>query len=116
MVRLKRAYVDPEPGDGTRVLVDRLWPRGLRKDAAHFDEWLKGVAPSDELRQWYGHRPEAFDEFRERYRHELAEPDRAAAVEQLRTLAAAGPLTLLTATKQAEISQAAVLVDLLNHG
>lgn len=114
MVRLERVYDDPTADDGTRVLVDRLWPRGLRKDAAHVDEWMKEIAPSTELRQWYGHRPEAFSEFTARYLAELQDPDRAAALARLRKLAAAGPLTVLTATKQAQISEAAVLVELLN--
>ena len=115
MVRLARVYADPTPDDGVRVLVDRLWPRGLRKESAHIDEWIKQVAPSTELRQWYGHRPEAFSDFTARYQAELAEPERAQALDRLRELAAAGPLTVLTATKQADISEAAVLVELLNR-
>lgn len=115
MVRWERVYEEPKRADGARVLVDRLWPRGLRKDAAHIDEWLKQIAPSDELRKWYGHRSEAYEEFRERYLAELDDPERAAALQHLRELAAAGPVTVLTATKQAEISQAAVLVGLLTE-
>ncbi|OFE17052.1 hypothetical protein BA895_17890 [Humibacillus sp. DSM 29435] len=111
--RVKRVYDAPSPDDGTRVLVDRVWPRGLRKDDAHLDEWLKTVAPTTELRKWFGHVPERYDEFVTRYANELDGGEAAAALEHLRELAAAGPLTLLTATKQWQISQAAVLVGLL---
>jgi uncharacterized protein YeaO (DUF488 family) len=87
-VRVRRVYDEPEAADGRRVLVDRLWPRGLAKDAAHIDEWLKAVAPSNELRRWYGHDPAKWDEFRDRYGDELQEPERAGALEHLRELAA----------------------------
>jgi len=112
-VRVGRVYDEPTPHDGTRVLVDRLWPRGMTKDKARLDEWCKQIAPSTELRTWYAHDPQRFAEFGRRYRAELAQPERAAALGHLRTLAATGALTLLTATKQAEISEAAVLADLL---
>ena len=95
------------------MLVDRVWPRGVRKDEAHLDEWLKAVAPSTELRKWFGHVPERYDEFVTRYAKELEEGEPATAFAHLRELADAGPLTLLTATKQWQISQAAVLADLL---
>nr|WP_245667285.1 DUF488 family protein [Actinomadura macra] len=97
--------------DGTRVLVDRVWPRGLTKDAARLSHWEKDVAPSTELRKWYGHESDKFPEFKRRYETELQEPTRAAALERLRALAAKGPLTLLTATKDLPHSQAAILVD-----
>jgi uncharacterized protein YeaO (DUF488 family) len=109
-VSIKRVYEPPSPEDGARVLVDRVWPRGLSKESAHLDLWEKDVAPSTELRKWYGHRPERFEEFRRRYTAELAEPDREAALRRLRELAEQGPVTLLTATKDLEQSQAAVLV------
>jgi len=112
-VRVRRAYDPPDPADGRRVLVDRLWPRGLSKDAAALDEWVKAVAPSDELRRWYGHEADKFPEFRERYRAELEAPDRADALAHLRSLAGSGPLTLLTATRDVEHSQAAVLAERL---
>ena len=99
-IRVRRIYDDPQPGDGSRVLVDRLWPRGLRKDAAALDEWLRDAAPSNELRGWYGHDPAKFAEFRRRYTAELAGPGPRAALGRLRTLAAAGPVTLLTATAE----------------
>lgn len=112
-VRVRRVYDEPAGDDGARVLVDRLWPRGLSKAAARLDHWCRSVAPSTELRTWYGHAPERFDEFARRYRSELAEPERAEALAGLRELAAAGPLTLLTATRRPEISEAAVLSEVL---
>lgn len=112
-VRVRRAYDPPQPDDGHRVLVDRLWPRGLSKERAHLDEWCKQVAPSTELRQWYGHDPDKFAEFGRRYRAELEAPELVAAVEHLRGLAAQGPLTLITAAKRDDISEAAVLAAVL---
>lgn len=115
-VRLSRVYERPSADDGTRVLVDRVWPRGLTKEEAHVDEWCKTVAPSTGLRKWYGHDPQRFEEFVRRYRIELDQPEPAAALAHLRDLAAHGTVTLLTATKNADISQAAVLHELLRHG
>jgi uncharacterized protein YeaO (DUF488 family) len=112
-VRARRVYEEPLSSDGTRVLVDRLWPRGLAKAAAHIDEWAKAVAPSDELRRWYGHDPAKFAGFRRRYAGELAEPERAAALQHLRDLARSGPVTLLTATKDLGHSHAADLAQRL---
>ena len=112
-VRARRVYDDPSPEDGTRVLVDRVWPRGLRKDAARLDEWAKDAAPSAELRTWYRHDPEKFEEFRRRYTAELAAPGPARAMSRLRALAEKGPVTLLTATRELSLSQAAVLAKLL---
>lgn len=112
-VRVRRVYDPPEGTDGSRVLVDRLWPRGLSKEKAALDEWCKDAAPSPELRKWYGHDPERFEEFSRRYRAELDDAAHADAVAHLRQLAARGPLTLLTATGQWEISAAAVLHDAL---
>ena len=112
-IRVRRAYDEPEPDDGARVLVDRIWPRGVSKQAAHLREWAKDVAPSDELRRWYGHDPAKFEEFRRRYLAELDQPEQRAGVDQLRGLAADGPLTLITATKDVQISQATVLADYL---
>jgi uncharacterized protein YeaO (DUF488 family) len=108
-IQVRGVYDDPSPTDGTRVLVDRIWPRGLAKHRASIDEWLKAVAPSTELRRWYAHDASRFEEFRRRYQAELAEPERQAAVRHLRELARPGPLTLLTATRDLEHSQAAVL-------
>ncbi|MDH6579279.1 DUF488 family protein [Kitasatospora sp. MAP5-34] len=112
-VTYRRIYAEPEPEEGTRVLVDRLWPRGLRKEDAGFDEWLREVAPSTELRRWYGHQPELYAEFRQRYLAELGTGAPAEALRRLRELAGGGPVTLLTATRDAELSHAAVLVELL---
>ncbi len=114
-IRVRRVYDPPEPQDGTRVLVDRLWPRGLRKDAAGLGEWAKDVAPSSELRTWYGHDPAKFDEFCRRYTQELSQGAARAALEHLAALAAAGPVTLLTATRDTGHSQAAVLARLLRR-
>jgi uncharacterized protein YeaO (DUF488 family) len=113
-VRVRRAYDEPQRGDGARVLVDRLWPRGLSRERADLDEWCKDVAPSPELRKWYAHDPERFAEFRRRYRAELRTPARAEALDHLRALARRRNLTLLTATKAADISEAAVLAELLD--
>ncbi len=112
-VQVRRVYEPPQPSDGTRVLVDRLWPRGLSKAKAALDEWCKDIAPSDELRKWYSHDPDRFPEFGRRYRLELHHGQQADALAHLRGLASDRQLTLLTATKQAEISEAAVLAALL---
>jgi uncharacterized protein YeaO (DUF488 family) len=112
-VRLRRIYDDPADDDGIRVLVDRRWPRGVSKARAELDEWCTEVAPSDALRKWYGHVPERFEEFAARYRQELEDPERAAALRYLRLMTSHGRLTLLTATKRVEISQAAILAEML---
>jgi len=112
-VRVRRVYDQPSPDDGQRLLVDRLWPRGLSKQNAQVDQWLKEVAPSTELRRWYGHEPARFAEFRRRYASELREPDRAEALMRLNRAARQGTVTLLTATKDAEHSQAALLAERL---
>ncbi|MCV7196161.1 DUF488 domain-containing protein [Mycobacterium angelicum] len=115
-VKVGRIYDSATPDDGTRVLVDRIWPRGMSKDRAQLDEWCKQVAPSTELRKWYRHDPKLFDEFARRYRAELTESDRADALAHLGDLAEKQMLTLLTASKAADISEAAVLADLVAHG
>ena len=112
-VQVRRIYDAPLPDDGARVLVDRLWPRGVSKSRAHLDEWCKQVAPSSGLRTWYHHDPDLFQEFSRRYAAELNDPEPAAALAHLKELAAEGPLTLLTATKRPEISEAAVLAAIL---
>jgi uncharacterized protein YeaO (DUF488 family) len=114
-VRLRRVYDERSAADGVRVLVDRLWPRGLSKAAADVDEWLKAVAPSDALRRWYGHAPERFAGFRRRYEDELLQLDRAAALAHLRELAGRGTITLLSSTRDIEHSQAAVLAEQLRQ-
>jgi uncharacterized protein YeaO (DUF488 family) len=114
-IRVRRIYDRTEPDDGIRVLVDRVWPRGLRKDRANLDEWTKDVAPSTELRKWYSHDPEKFDQFRSQYRRELEDPTKRAALEHLRTLLENNPLTLLTATTDVKHSNATVLAELLRE-
>lgn len=112
-VLVRRVYDEPSDADGAHVLVDRVWPRGLRKDRAGLDEWCKQIAPSTELRKWYGHDPRRFAGFRRRYLVELDEPDRAEALAGLRARAAEGRLTLVTATRDVESSHAAVLAEVL---
>jgi uncharacterized protein YeaO (DUF488 family) len=114
-IRVARVYGEPSPDDGARVLVDALWPRGLRKDAARLDDWAKDVAPSAGLRTWCNHDPAKFAEFRERYTAELAGAGSRGALDRIRGLAANGPVTLLTATRDVEISHAAVLAGVLRE-
>ena len=114
-VKVGRPYDPRKRGDGLRVLVDRIWPRGLSKEAADLDEWCKQVAPSTELRKWYGHDADRFAEFGRRYRAELKEPERAAALSHLHELSQRRALTLLTASKRADISEAVILVELLHR-
>lgn len=106
-IGLRRAYDAPSPKDGKRVLVERLWPRGVRKADAAIDLWLKDIAPSTKLREWYGHDPERWEEFRNRYRAEL-DASRAA-VDRLLGLARQGRVTLVFATKDVDLSSAVVL-------
>jgi uncharacterized protein YeaO (DUF488 family) len=109
MIHLKRAYEPAAAADGYRVLVERLWPRGLRKAEAHVDEWLKDVAPSHELRRWFGHEPSRFSEFRERYKRELrAEPARTA-LTALANRAARGTVTLVYSAHDEAHNNAVVL-------
>ena len=128
VMRLKRVYEDASPEDGTRVLVDRLWPRGLTREAAKVDLWLKDLAPSDKLRHWFNHDPERWPEFRKRYRAELAEESedtksedlksedtKSKELETLRRLAAGNkPVTLLFAAKDSERNNAVVLREWLS--
>jgi uncharacterized protein YeaO (DUF488 family) len=114
-VRIKRIYEPAEPGEGRRVLVDRLWPRGVSKSGAPFDEWRKEVAPSTELRRWYGHVPERFPEFTKRYRAELSGGEPARAMDDLARAARSGTVTLVTATKDVERSAARVLADTIER-
>ena len=115
-VRLKRTYDAPEPSDGTRVLVDRLWPRGLTKERARVDLWLKEVAPSNQLRIWFGHDPAKWDDFRRRYKAELESGEGQAALARLRGLARQGPVTLVYAARDTEHNDAVALQELLAHG
>ena len=110
---ITRVYEEPSPADGTRVLVDRLWPRGCAKARAWVDVWLRDVAPSNDLRRWYGHEPARFAEFRRRYRAEREREPAHTVLEQLCALCRKGPLTLIFAAKDAETTNAAVLRDVL---
>lgn len=112
-VETKRIYDDPEPTDGTRILVDRLWPRGLSKEKAGFDLWMKDVAPSTALRKWFDHKPERWPEFQARYREELQGNP---ALEDLRERVAAGTVTLLYGSRNREFNHAVVLADILQNG
>jgi uncharacterized protein YeaO (DUF488 family) len=109
-IRVARVYDEISRDEGQRVLVDRIWPRGVRKDDPRVGTWCKEVAPSKDLREWYQHRPELFSEFASRYEAELRD---SAALQELRKLARTGPVTLVTATRDLDISQAAVLAKLL---
>ena len=112
MIRIKRVYDPVGHDDGRRVLVDRLWPRGVAKDEARIDEWLKEVAPSDELRKWFGHDPAKWEEFRTRYRQELK--PHGELLERLRSEARKGTVTLLFAAKDVEHNNAVVLKEMLD--
>ena len=114
-VALKRAYDESAASDGTRVLVERLWSRGISKERAHIDLWLKEIAPSNDLRKWFNHEPEKFAEFRRRYEAELKSQDGQEALAKLREMARQGKVTLVFAAHDADHSNAAVLRDLLMH-
>lgn len=113
-VRLKRAYEPPARSDGYRVLIDRLWPRGVSKEEAQLDEWARELAPSSELRRWFGHDPAKFREFRRRYRGELA--GREEKLRELRRQARTGTLTLVYGARDSEHNDAVVLAELLRQG
>lgn len=112
-IRLRRAYDLPTPEDGVRVLVDRLWPRGVRKEAAAIDYWLKDIAPTTELRQWFGHDLTRWAEFHRRYTNELS--THGAEIAMLRDLIRAGTVTLVFGARDEEHNDAVVLRDLLIH-
>jgi uncharacterized protein YeaO (DUF488 family) len=112
-VRVGRVYDAPSPADGRRILVDRLWPRGISKETADLDDWLKEIAPSNDLRHWYGHDPGRFEEFKARYEAELQTAERAAALETIKAAARREVVTLLTATKEVPLSHAAFLATLV---
>jgi uncharacterized protein YeaO (DUF488 family) len=112
-VRVARIYDEPTAEDGRRILVDRLWPRGVSKERAKLDDWCKEIAPSTELRRWYDHDPERFEEFSARYRAELSEGEQAEALSRIAEDARSGVVTLLTATKVPEISEAVVIKSVI---
>ena len=113
-VRLKRAYDPAEPADGHRVLIDRLWPRGVSRDRAKLDDWEKELSPSTELRQWFAHEPERFDEFRRRYIEELRK--QRPRLTSLRRRARQGTLTLVYAAHDTKHNDAVVLAEVLRRG
>ncbi len=115
MIRLKRAYEAPAPQDGHRVLVDRLWPRGVSKDALRLDAWLRDLAPSAALRRWFGHDPARFAEFARRYQAELQREPARALLADLARRAARGPVTLVYAARDPDHNDAVVLRDLLEE-
>ncbi len=113
-MRIKRAYEPAESADGYRILIDQLWPRGVSKEEARLDEWAKELAPSPELRRWFGHEPARFAEFGRRYRDELA--DREEKLRELRGRARRGTLTLVYGARDTEHNGAVVLAELLRAG
>jgi uncharacterized protein YeaO (DUF488 family) len=113
-VRIKRVYEPPSRADGYRVLIDRLWPRGVSKEKASIDEWARDLAPSDELRRWFGHRPELFEEFKRRYTDELRE--QADLISALRRRARTGTVTIVYAAHDTDHSNAAVLGPIVSRG
>ncbi len=115
MIQTKRIYDMPSDDDGYRVLVDRIWPRGVSKDAAQLNAWMKDVTPSTELRVWFGHDPERWEEFKFLYESELQGAAQRACVEELRAKAGEGTVTLLYAAKDDRRNHALVLLDVLRH-
>lgn len=113
MIKLKRVYAPAEPSDGRRFLVDRVWPRGIRKDVADVQAWLKEAGPSDELRKWFGHDPQRWTEFRRRYRRELEH--RAEVLEPLLQAARQGDVTLVYSARDEQHNQAVVIRDVLQE-
>ena len=113
MLKTKRAYEAKTASDGKRILIDRLWPRGLRKADAAIDFWMKEIAPSPELRRWFGHKPERWEEFQRRYKTELAKETEL--LDELREIAEKGVLTLVYSAKDEAHNQAVVLRDVLTQ-
>ncbi|MCZ7530242.1 MAG: DUF488 family protein [Acidimicrobiia bacterium] len=112
---MRRAYEPPSRVDGTRVLIDRLWPRGVSRDDLMIDAWLRDVAPSDDLRRWFGHDIDRWEEFRRRYRKELTAVPAAEALEELRGMVAGGRVTLVFAAKDSEHCNVTVLAERLSE-
>lgn len=114
-IQLRRVYDEPRSGEGTRVLVDRVWPRGLSKEAAGHDHWFRELAPSSGLRKWFGHDPRLWAAFKQKYRKELRAGNKREKLEELTELARSGPLTLLFGAKDSEHNQAVVLREVLEE-
>ncbi len=115
MLKVKRVYDKKEVSDGKRILVDRLWPRGLRAEDAAVDEWLKELSPSDELRRWFNHDPEKWEEFRRRYRKELSSPEKQEILERIAKGAAHSDITLVYGARETEYNNARVLEEIINQ-
>ncbi|HEX5468211.1 MAG TPA: DUF488 family protein [Gaiellaceae bacterium] len=113
-MQIRRAYEPADATDGYRILIDRLWPRGVSKEEARLDEWARDLAPSPELRRWFGHDPARFAEFRQRYRHELAGQEER--LRELRRRAREGTVTLVYGARDTEHNDAVVLAELLRRG
>ncbi|TFJ93422.1 DUF488 domain-containing protein [Lentibacillus salicampi] len=116
-VHLKRIYEEAEQDDGVRVLVDRVWPRGMAKDKAQLDHWLKEIGPSNELRKWFGHDPDKYDEFKQKYKEELKEGDQQEELQKLKKLTKEHDkkLTLLFSAKDEDHNQARVLKEIVDR-
>jgi uncharacterized protein YeaO (DUF488 family) len=113
MIRTKRIYEPPGAEDGVRILVDRLWPRGLKREMAACDRWAKEVAPSHELRKWFGHEPSRWEEFQKRFRAELARPEATAVLDELARMASESTITLVYAARESRMNNAEVLREVL---
>jgi uncharacterized protein YeaO (DUF488 family) len=113
MIKIKRVYDPESPDDGKRILIDRLWPRGIKKEEIKIDEWLKDIAPSNELRKWYSHDPSKWKEFKKRYYGELK--DKAEVIERLRKEARKGTVTFLFSSKEPALNNAAALKELVGR-
>ena len=112
-IRIKRIYERARTSDGSRILVDRLWPRGMAKSTAKIDEWMKELAPSNALRKWFGHKPERWQEFQKRYRNELRQPEKQELMHHVRSMARKGIATLLYAAKDKEHNNAKALAKFI---
>jgi uncharacterized protein YeaO (DUF488 family) len=114
-IQMRRVYEPPAPNDGYRVLIDRVWPRGVSKEEAQLDGWLKEVAVSSDLRRWFGHDPARWAEFRERYRNELRAPERRACLAELAERARTGPVTIVYGARDTKHNNAVVLAEVLDE-
>jgi uncharacterized protein YeaO (DUF488 family) len=115
VLKIKRAYEDKKASDGKRILIDRLWPRGVRKTEAGIDEWLKELAPSTELRRWFGHVPEKWEGFKRRYKKELAAPEKIQLMGNIAHTAKRADITLIYSARDSEHSDVKVLEELITE-
>ncbi len=114
-IKIKRIYEQPELADGTRILIDRLWPRGMTKEKAAIDEWMREIAPSDRLRGWFGHKPERWNEFKKRYKRELGDPEKKRIIQTLKRIAGISTVTLLYSAKDDQHNNAVALRGILTR-